>query len=96
MGFNELIGALREPPEEGNPASIYDDLSHEYAAISEGANAKVTGLESALMDKESEISRLKSVNYDLLMSSAASSDDTDNSDNSDNDAPSGIDSLFAH
>lgn len=94
--FDELIARMRDQPqdaEEGLPASIYDDLSAEYIALSDGSSAKVNELQSQLQNRESEISRLKSANYDLLMSSAG--DSANSEDNEDEDTGSkGIDSLF--
>ena len=92
--FDELIARMREPAEEGLPASIYDDLSAEYGALSEGSSAKVAELQAQLQNRESEISRLKSANYDLLISSAGDSA-SGQEDNGDEDTGSkGIDDLF--
>jgi len=96
--FNELIARMREnssDSEEGLPASIYDDLSAEYSAISEGSSAKVSELQAQLQNRESEISRLKSANYDLLMSSAGdSASDADDNEDKDTSGSKGIDDLF--
>jgi len=95
--FDELIARMREQPpdsEEGLPASIYDDLSAEYDAISEGSSAKVSELQTQLQNRESEISRLKSANYDLLMNSAGDSASPSEDEDEDTSGSKGIDSLF--
>jgi hypothetical protein len=95
--FDELIAKMRDQPsetEEGLPASIYDDLSAEYDAISEGSSAKVNELQSQLQNRESEISRLKSANYDLLMNSAGDTANSSEDEDEDTSGSKGIDSLF--
>jgi hypothetical protein len=93
--FDELLAAMKEPGEDGLPETIYDDLSSEYALLSENSGAKVAELESMLQEKESEISRLKAMNYDLLVAAPANEEPVDEgSDDTDDEESDGIDSLF--
>lgn len=94
MGFHELIAQVREPGDDGVPASIYDDLTAEYDGLSQGSAAKVSEMEARIQNYESEISRLKSTNYDLLMSSAGDTGEPNKTDDADT-SPPGIDNLFA-
>lgn len=93
MGFHELIAQVREPGDDGLPASIYDDLTAEYDGLAEASAAKVNEISQRVQAYESEISRLKSTNYDLLMASAGDNGETNTSDN-DKPGPTGTDSLF--
>jgi hypothetical protein len=99
MDFHELINTLREPGEDGPPPSIYDDLTQAYsstAQLAEGASAKATELQTRIQEYESEISRLKSTNYDLLMSSQGDNSGEGEDKNQNHDVGSnGIDDLFA-
>jgi hypothetical protein len=93
MGFHELIAQVREPGDDGIPATIYDDLTAEYDGLAQGSEAKVGELTQRIQNYESEISRLKSTNYDLLMSSAGDSEGQ-NTNTDDKPGPTGTDSLF--
>ena len=105
--FQELLELLKNPGEDGTiPDTIYDDLTATYTEThdrAEGAFAKVAEHESAISEYdakiqayESEISRLKAMNYDLLMASGVESggDDDGGGDDSDDDNNKGIDNLF--
>ena len=64
--FHELINRLKDPGEEGVPETIYDDLTAAYDATFEGYTANSSEKEAAIQRLNSEVSRLKSANYDLL------------------------------
>lgn len=95
--FDEYVTMLREPAEgQELPPSIYDDLTREYNSaveFSSAAKAKNDEYEDRIKGYESEISRLKSKNYDLMVNSPASENEP-NTKNDNDDAPQGIDSLF--
>ena len=96
-GFHDLVSQMQNPPEDGLPATIYDDLIAEYNGTSqlvESAQAKMTEYDAKIQSYESEISRLKSMNYDLLMSSGAANSGDDDRNPPAEDGPRGIDSLF--
>jgi hypothetical protein len=93
MTFEELIAALREPGEDGVSPTIYDDLTASYSAVTEGSAAKIAELEETINAQTAEISRLKAVNYDLLMDSKT--EEIEEPDTEDSEEPeAGIDSLF--
>lgn len=98
--FAALLALLQNPGEDGVPASIYDDLSANYNGMMEGSNAKIGEQTTRIQELESEISKLKAVNYDLLMAvpsgdSEPDSDDSDNDSVDDDDTSDrGIDDLF--
>lgn len=98
MDFAELIEMLRNPGEDGIPETIYDDLANTYNHALETRDAKISEIEEINRERESEISRLKSMNYDLMMASAVNEDDGesggDEDNSADDDEPSGIDDLF--
>lgn len=91
--FHDLINGLREPDENGVPETIYDDLTREYDTAFEGFTAKTNSLTSQISEKEAEISRLKSINFDLLMSTGTGNEPEDGSDNNEDKAIS-FDDLF--
>ena len=106
--FQELLALLQNPGEDGTlPDTIYDDLTAVYSDVhnrAEGADAKVaeydgriSEYDAKIQEYESEISRLKAMNYDLLMASGVESGGNENDgdgDESDDDNHKGIDSLF--
>ena len=69
--FDELLNQLRNPGDDGPPETIYDDIASTYNHDVTVRDSKISESEQALLDRESEISRLKSANYDLMMSQAA-------------------------
>lgn len=96
-GFIDLVGQLQNPPEDGLPAGIYDDLTAEYNGVAQhldSAQAKISEYDQKVQAYESEISRLKSLNYDLLMSSGADNGGDDDRNPPAEDSPRGIDALF--
>lgn len=100
--FSELLGLMREPGENGIPDTIYDDLEFAYADEIAAIAQEKDGATAKIQELESHISRLKTQNYDLLMSSGSSGDDGGNGegDNSDpdpepnDDDNKGVDDLF--
>lgn len=107
MAFNDLLAALRNPGDDGLPDTIYDDIEGAYnedigirdAAIAE-RDAAIAGHAEELQGRDSEISRLKAVNYDLLMQSQTGDSESDSEGveggaDTESDASSGgIGSLF--
>lgn len=99
--FEELVDMIKNATgNSGEPVdmTIYDDLRQYHATALQGADAKLTQKDERIQSLESEISRLKSNNYDLLMQTQATPPDPRSgpeSDESDDDGPKpGIDSLF--
>src|SRR5690349_7923397 len=104
MGFHELIQQGREPGENGLPADYFDSLSAEFDQFSqtqeqrlreltEGFSAKENEYKSQISERDSELARLKTQNYDLLMSSPGDSERSGQQEPEDN-GPQGVASLF--
>lgn len=110
MGWKDTLAALRAElaPEGSEPPALLTELENEiqglevsHADALSGADARIQETTGKLADKDSEITRLKTVNYDLLM---ASKGDTDTDSNrsgsgandggSSDDQPTGTASLF--
>lgn len=89
-----LLDSLREPSEEGVSDSVYDDIGSAYDEAVEIRDAKIAEYEERIQSAESEISRLKSANYDLLMSTTVDDSNDNDSDDSEDEESSGVDSLF--
>ena len=104
MEFDAMIDSLKagEAPE-----TIYDDLSLAYSTMLESSSAKVSELEASaaaaaeahaadIQARDAEISRLKAVNYDLLMAtpSADPEDGGSEPDSEEDDGQMSIDDLF--
>lgn len=105
MGFHELIQQGREPGENGLPSDYFDSLSAEFDQFSqtqeqrlreltEGFSAKESDYQSQLQARDAELHRLKTQNYDLLMSSAGDSEGSGQQEPED-DGPKGVASLFS-
>lgn len=96
MDFDELLAKLRDPGEDGAPETIYDDIASTYNHAIETRDAKISEQEKAVLEREAEISALKSANYDLMMATTSSGDDDGSSDDDDTgeDEPAGVDDLF--
>lgn len=92
--FNDLLNELRNPSEDGPPETIYDDIAGAYNHAIETRDAKITESEQRIKDSESEISKLKSANYDLMMASSVE-EDSGSEDSETDEAPAeGIEELF--
>lgn len=57
----------KEKTEEASSKETKTEESVDYAALLDGANAKIASLEEALAAKDAENVALKAANYDLLM-----------------------------
>lgn len=70
--FNEILRQLREHSgEESLPPTLYDDLAHEYQSVvdqRDGATVQIQEKDASIAQFQSEVSRLKSENYDLVIS----------------------------
>lgn len=76
MDFHGLLDTLRNPPEEGLPEDIYDNLQGAYDTVTENfdnATAKIDsltkeneGLNSTISGLNDTVSGLKSKAYDLM------------------------------
>lgn len=64
--FNELLGKLRNPGEDGTPDTIYDDLDAAYNDRVSSADAKISELSSAQTAAEAELQKVRAHNYELL------------------------------
>lgn len=100
MDFEQLMGILRDPGPDGLPGTIYDDLTAAYQDATTTRDAKIGEMSDVVQSYESEISRLKAMNYDLLIASGAGqqnsdSDDGDSDDDGDDESDTiTTDSLF--
>jgi hypothetical protein len=99
MGFHDLIKQYREADKESLADSVWDELTAEYDSFASSADAKITSLTGEIAERDSEVQRLKVVNYDLLQSGAPvgqSTNGEDGDNNSGDDDPSTItiDDLF--
>lgn len=69
--FNEILKQMREHSgEEPLPATLYDDLAREYQSVvdqRDGATVQIQEKDSSIAQFQSEVSRLKSENYDLTI-----------------------------
>lgn len=91
MIFSDAMDAVRSTLSEGTDLTPYDDLDTAYREFEEATNSKVAGLTQQIADLQAEITELKSVNYDLLMSSSGAeqmdedeeTEDTGEDDNAD-------------
>lgn len=102
MDFHGLLDTLRNPPEEGVPGDIYDNLQGAYDTVSENfdnATAKIDnlvkendGLNSTIDGLNDTVSGLKSRAYDLMMQVGVTGDDKQEDSESDNGR--GIDDFF--
>ena len=94
MDFDELLAKLRDPGEDGAPETIYDDIAATYSHAIETRDAKISEQEKAVLEREAEISALKSANYDLMMSTSSGDDESSDDDDTGEDDPAGVDDLF--
>lgn len=99
MGFYDVLGSLRTAAEtvEGADLTVYDDLTSSYRDLEEGSAAKVAELTAMIDALNAEISQLKAVNYDLLMSSGAPGGETVEEDDNNDGEPDEeitVDDLF--
>lgn len=92
MGYKEIIDSMRNPPEEGLPESIYDDLTAEYDGLVSGSEAAIAERETANASLATENAALKAKNYDLLMSVQTGTEPVEQ-EQEENDAPA-IADLF--
>lgn len=99
--FEELMEQFRNPGETGIPETFETDLTETFthelsirdAAISE-RDQKILDAEKAKAEADAEVTRVKAVNYDLMVSAPKAGEPaTDNSAVGDNE-PVGIESLF--
>ena len=77
MDFNSLVDMLQNPPEDGLPATIYDDLRGAYDEVSSGfdsAKTKIEEMTSQNGELNDLVNSLKSKNYDLLLFSGRNSE----------------------
>lgn len=93
MSFDDLVALLKNPGDEPIPDTIYDDLTASYRDLLDGSNASIGEKDNKIMALESEISRLKAANYDLLMASGSAPVEDEPNDDDDDDETT-IDDLF--
>lgn len=92
MNFDDILAQIVALASDERPEDFLDQLSGAHVADMDIANAKVQDLTTADAERNTEIARLKSHNYDLLMAVQAQAatdlndEDRDNdSDNTDDD-----------
>lgn len=71
MDLATLIGLLVNPPEEGLPETINDDLSSAYQSSVDTNASQVAEFEAQIAGLHETIASLKSHNYDLLTQTQA-------------------------
>lgn len=91
--FHDLVNVLREPGDDGVPDTIYDDLTREFDTTLEGFNATTEKQNQKIAQYEAEVKRLKSANYDLLIS-VGTANEAENSTENEQDKPISFDDLF--
>lgn len=95
MDFNELVALLRNPGDDGLPETIYDDLTSSYNLAVEGGAASLSASEAEVASLREEVSRLKALNFDLLMAAGGEkSDDEPTDEPTDPIGETSIDDLF--
>ena len=102
MDFTEMLEMLRNPPESGVPDDIFDQLASDVLGREqrdrdalEGAQHRITELETNSQAHAAEIARLKAQNFDLLMSTGAANGGGDDAGKDDeSDKPLTTDDLF--
>jgi len=100
--FDELMNEFRTPPEGGMRPELVQEISDAYlndisirdAAVQE-REAALSAKELEIAERDKEVTRLKAVNYDLLVAAPKPGETPDN-DNENNDGgnATGVDSLF--
>lgn len=82
MDIEELITILQNPGDDGPPETIYDDLRTAHTSALDGASSKIEELNTAISERDAEIDRLKSANWDLFeqIPKAGDSDGTTETD----------------
>jgi len=100
--FAELVEMIRNANEENPlPADIADQLTGAYtedislrdAAVADRDN-RLNDFTSQMEERSREVTRLKAVNYDLLMSAPKPGTEQGGNESTDDDGPRGIASLF--
>lgn len=102
MDFHGLLDTLRNPPEEGLPEDIYDNLQDAYDSVSDNfdnASAKIDslvkendGLNSTISGLNDTVSGLKSKAYDLMTQVGVTGDSKQ--DDPEPEPGRGIDDFF--
>jgi hypothetical protein len=94
--FEDLVNRLQNPGDEGIPETIYDDLTKVYTDDVSIREAAANEKGAALQAANDEISRLKAINFDLMMKqpSEDSGNESGSDDSDSDDTESGIDDLF--
>lgn len=91
--FLALLESLRNPGEDGPSDSIYDDLSSTYTNDLSTRDAKVEQLTGRIAELESELSRVKIHNYDLLTAMPAESEESDGEDSGESETETDSDNI---
>ena len=100
--FEEIMEQFRNPGETGIPETFADDIAKAYtddlsirdAAVKERED-RLAAKELEIAERDKEVTRLKAVNYDLLVAAPKPDDKSDNEDdNTGGKETAGIDSLF--
>lgn len=99
--FEELMEQFRNPGETGIPETFETDLTETFnhelsvrdAAISE-RDQKILDVEKARAEADAEVTRVKAVNYDLMVSAPKAGEPANDNPVGEITEPGGIDSLF--
>ena len=97
--FEELLEQLRTPGENGIPTPEDFAAAHaEAVGIREAAIAErekqITEFQETIAAKDADNTRLKAVNYDLLVAAPKPGTPDGNNNPDDDGKPAGVDSLF--
>jgi hypothetical protein len=99
--FEEIMEQYRNPGENGVPDNFADEIQSAYreeiglreAAIAD-RDQKLADAEKARAERDAEVTRLKAVNYDLLVAAPKAGNPAEENKPDGGAAQGGIDSLF--
>lgn len=99
--FAELMEQFRNPGDAGIPETFETDLTETFehelsvrdAAISE-RDQKILDAEKAKQEADAEVTRVKAVNYDLMVAAPKAGEPANDNQTGGDNEPAGIDSLF--
>jgi len=100
--FAELMEQYRNPGENGIPETFADDLNETYTEELSIRDAAIKDRENKLLEtqkeielRDKEVTRLKAVNYDLMVAAPKAGEPENQETENDNAGESrGVDSLF--
>jgi len=104
MDFRELLAMLREPPEDGLPDTVYDDIDASYTEVENNHTAALAERDSAIAEREGGTTRiaelelenvaLKTTIADMVLSAPGKPDEGEGDDEPLDPDTIDIDDLF--